>query len=238
MRLPFLSSVTSWLAPDSLGYGGRGAGIKTQIGMRVLQGLVLGLLLLPSTMAAAKPIKLLALGDSLVAGYGLREPEGFVPNLEAALREKGFDVTVINGGVSGDTSKGGLSRLDWSLADDPDAAILELGANDGLRGIDPASTKQNLSQIIERFQAEGIEVLLAGMMAPPNFGPEYTSEFNGLYPALAEAYGIALYPFFLDGVAAEPSLNQGDGIHPNEKGVDIIVERITPYVTDLLESVQ
>ncbi|MCR9255611.1 MAG: arylesterase [Alphaproteobacteria bacterium] len=206
--------------------------------MRVLQGLVLGLLLLPSTMAAAKPIKLLALGDSLVAGYGLREPEGFVPNLEAALREKGFDVTVINGGVSGDTSKGGLSRLDWSLADDPDAAILELGANDGLRGIDPASTKQNLSQIIERFQAEGIEVLLAGMMAPPNFGPEYTSEFNGLYPALAEAYGIALYPFFLDGVAAEPSLNQGDGIHPNEKGVDIIVERITPYVTDLLESVQ
>jgi len=215
-------------------YGGFLGKVKTT----ALYFLAIGLVSTWSTFAEAKPIKLLALGDSLVAGYGLPEDDGFVPNLEAALRDRGFDVAVINGGVSGDTTAGGLARLSWSLADDPDAVLIELGANDGLRGLDPATTKENLAQIIERFQTEGIDILLAGMMAPPNFGPGYTREFNAIYPDLAERYDIPLYPFFLDGVAAEPSLNQGDGIHPNAQGVDVIVDRITPAVAELLESVQ
>jgi len=179
-----------------------------------------------------------AFGDSLTAGYGLPAEDGFTNKLEEALNAKGVSVKVINAGVSGDTSSGGLARLAWvvdALDKKPDLAILELGANDGLRAIDPALTHKNLGAMIEAFQARGIKVLLAGMFAPPNLGPDYSAEFDAMYPNLAKTYDVALYPFFLDGVAADPSLNQADGIHPNAQGVDIIVERMTPYILPLLK---
>mgnify|MGYP003851216329 CR=1 FL=1 len=188
--------------------------------------------------AAADPLTILALGDSLTAGYGLEQEDAFPVKLEAALRARGHDVTVINGGVSGDTSAGGLTRLDWALAAAPggmpDAMILELGANDGLRGLDPEATEENLNAIIRRARDEGVAVLLTGMLAPPNLGRDYGDEFRGLFPELAEKHGVAFYPFFLDGVAADPALNQEDGIHPNPKGVDIIVERMLPHVERLI----
>lgn len=176
----------------------------------------------------------MVLGDSLTAGYGLPQGEAFPVKLEAALRARGFDVSVLNAGVSGDTTAGGLARLDWALADKPTHAIVELGANDGLRGIDPAVTRKNLGAILAKLKAAGIPVLVAGMYAPPNWGKEYAEAFARLFPDLAREHGAALYPFFLDGVAANPSLNQPDGIHPNEKGVAVIVERILPQVVRLL----
>lgn len=178
----------------------------------------------------------MALGDSLTAGYGLPDDAAFPARLQSALADRGYDVAVLNAGVSGDTTAGGLARLDWALADDPDLALVELGANDGLRGIDPAATRENLAGILDRLTAEGIPTLLAGMYAPPNLGREYGAAFNGLYPALAETYDVPLYPFFLEGVATDPALNQGDGIHPNAEGVAVIVERIVPYVVDLIEA--
>lgn len=184
--------------------------------------------------AGAEPVRLLALGDSLTAGYGLPDREGFTAQLEAALRADGHDVTVLNGGVSGDTTTGGLARLDWALADAPDAVLLALGANDGLRGLDPGQMRDNLAAMLDRLTAEGLPVLLAGMYAPPNFGREYSEAFNAAYPDLAETYDVPLYPFFLDGVATEATLNQGDGIHPNAEGVAVIVDRILPHVTALL----
>lgn len=184
--------------------------------------------------ASAETLRILALGDSLTAGYGLPQEDAFTTRLEAALEAAGFDVEVINGGVSGDTTAGGLARLDWALADNPDLAIVELGANDGLRGIDPAATEANLDAILTRLDAAGVEVLLTGMLAPPNLGREYGAEFDGLFPRLAEKHGVAFYPFFLAGVAARPDLNQADGIHPNARGVGVIVERLLPYVTTLL----
>lgn len=190
----------------------------------------------PASPAAAEPVRLLALGDSLTAGYGLAPEEGFVSRLEAALREKGHDVEVIDGGVSGDTTAGGLSRLDWALADDPDLVLVELGANDGLRGIDPASTRENLDAILARLKERGLPVLLAGMYAPPNLGPDFGRRFNAIYPELAAKHDVPLYPFFLDGVAAQPALNQPDGIHPNAEGVDIVVERILPHLEPLIRS--
>ncbi len=197
--------------------------------------LAAALFLAPAAVRAAEPVRILALGDSLAAGYGLPAEQGFVAQLQQALDAAGLAARVIDGGVSGDTTAGGLARLDWSLADDPDAVILELGANDGLRGLDPAATRANLDAMLGRLAAAGKPVLLAGMLAPPNLGPEYGAEFNRIYPELAASHGVLLYPFFLDGVAAEPALNQGDGIHPNEAGVRVIVERMLPEVRRLIE---
>jgi len=178
--------------------------------------------------------KILALGDSLTAGYGLPKSESFPVQLEAALRTRGLAVTVLDGGVSGDTTAGGLARLDWSLAANPDVAIVELGANDALRGLDPAATEANLDAILTRLDRRHIPVLLAGMLAPPNLGEDYGRRFNAIYPRLAERHKVALYPFFLDGVAMQAGLNQGDGMHPNPRGVAAIVDRITPYVVRLV----
>lgn len=178
----------------------------------------------------------MALGDSLTAGYGLPAEDGFTVKLEAALRALGHPVTVVNAGVSGDTSAGGLARLDWALADDPDLVIVELGANDGLRGIDPAATRSNLDAILTRLGERGLPVLLTGMYAPPNLGPEYGERFNAIYPELAEKHDVALYPFFLEGVATVSELNQDDGMHPNAAGVDVIVDGILPHVTRMLDT--
>jgi acyl-CoA thioesterase-1 len=175
------------------------------------------------------------LGDSLTAGYGLPVEEGFTHQLEVALKAQGFNVTVLNAGVSGDTSAGGRARLDWALADNPTHAIVELGANDGLRGLDPNAMRANLENILSRLKRAGVHVLLTGMRAPPNLGRRYENAFNAVYPELAKKHRVALYPFFLDGVAARPTLNQADGIHPNREGVAAIVDRITPYVVRLLK---
>jgi len=177
---------------------------------------------------------LLVLGDSLGAGFGLPAERGFVPRLEAALRSRGHDIRVRNGSISGDTTAGGRARLAWALSAKPDFAIVALGGNDGLRGLDPAQTRANLGAILARLTERKVPVLLAGMKAPRNLGPEYEAAFNGAYPALARRYGAVLYPFFLDGVALDPALNQPDLIHPNAAGVAVIVERILPYVEKLL----
>ena len=204
----------------------------------VLNGFLglLGLLALGaiSPVRADPPVKLLVVGDSLTAGYGLPSEESFTAQLQAALKADGLNVTVVNAGVSGDTSAGGLARLDWLLADKPDVALVELGANDGLRGLDPQVTYDNLDAVLTRLGKRQVPVLLAGMYAPPNLGREYGEQFNGVFPRLAEKHGVLFYPFFLDGVAAEPALNQPDGIHPNAKGVDVIIERIMPYVKKLI----
>jgi len=188
-------------------------------------------------MAQAGDLRLLALGDSLTAGYGLPHEEAFPVQLEAALRARGHAVTVLDGGVSGDTTAGGKARLEWVLGRGPDAAIVALGGNDGLRGLDPASTRETLSAIVTRLQKDGLPVLIAGMLAPPNLGPEYGAAFNAVFPAVAEETGALLYPFFLDGVAADPALNQADGIHPNADGVAVIVANILPAVEELLAQV-
>lgn len=205
--------------------------IRRLVNIAALAGVVMA----APTAAHADALRLLALGDSLTAGYGLADAETFTVQLEAALLAQGYDIQVINGGVSGDTSAGGLARLDWALADQPDLALVELGANDGLRGIDPAETRDNLAQILERLQSEGIPTLLAGMMAPPNLGQEYGATFNAIYPELAEQHDVPLYPFFLDGVATDPALNQDDGIHPNARGVAVIVEQLVPHIVKLIE---
>lgn len=187
-----------------------------------------------SGRAQGREIRILALGDSLTAGYGLARGEGFVAQLEAALRAKGIPARVLDAGVSGDTTAGGRARLDWALAERPDAAIVALGGNDGLRGIDPAATHANLDAILTRLAARNIPVLLAGMLAPPNLGAEYGAAFRGAFERLAREHDVVFYPFFLDGVAAEPALNQADGIHPNARGVAVMVERILPAVERLI----
>lgn len=184
--------------------------------------------------AMAAPIKILAFGDSLTAGYGLAEADGFCPQLEKALRAAGHDVRVIDGSVSGDTTADGLARLDWSLADNPDVVIVELGANDALRGLDPAEAKANLEAILTKLQQQGRGVLLVGMEAPRNLGPDYDQAFDGMYADLATRHHVALYPFFLDGVATDRTLNQADGIHPNPAGVAVIVKRMLPAVEKTL----
>lgn len=205
-----------------------------------LIAILLPLLLLLNTgrAGAADHLRLLVFGDSLVAGYGLPGAHAFPVRLETALRKSGFSVTVINGGVSGDTSTAGRSRLAWMLSEKPHAAILELGANDGLRAVDPAVTRANIDAMLTEFKSKGIEVLLAGMLAPPNLGREYSAEFNSIFPDMARKHGVALYPFFLDGVVSDPALNQRDGIHPNAAGVEVIVRRILPFVIKLLNSVK
>ena len=185
--------------------------------------------------AQSAPVKLAILGDSLAAGYGVKPGQSVPARLEAALKAQGRNVTVINHGVSGDTTAGGLDRVDWMLADKPDIVMVELGANDALRGLDPAAAERNLDAIIAKLKTAGVTVWLAGMLAPRNFGPEYAQQFDGLYKRLAEKYNVPLYPFILDGVAQDAALNQADGIHPNPKGVDIIVERLLPFVTKNLD---
>jgi len=209
--------------------------LKHLRGFRIAGALLLGLLALPAAGEAA-PVRLMAFGDSLTHGYGLAPGETFPEQLEAALRADGLDVTVLNAGNSGDTTAGGLARLDWALADDPDAVILELGANDGLRGLDPEATYDNLDAMLTKFGNADLPVLLAGMLAPPNLGREYGEAFNAVYPRLAKKHDVPLYPFFLDGVAAQAALNQRDGIHPNAEGVAEIVARIKPHVVRLLEA--
>ncbi|MDH3233478.1 MAG: arylesterase [Alphaproteobacteria bacterium] len=184
--------------------------------------------------AETAPVRILALGDSLVAGFGLPTEQGFVPQLRAALAKLGVRAVIQQGGVSGDTTAGGKARLAWALQAKPQVAIVELGGNDGLRGLDPAETKANLDDILRRLKAANIPVLLTGMRAPPNLGREYGAEFDAIFPALAKAHGVMLYPFFLDGVAADPRFNQRDGIHPNADGVRIIAARIAPYVKRLI----
>ncbi len=187
-----------------------------------------------SARAEGRDMRILALGDSLTAGYGLARGEGFVAQLERALRAKGIPARVSDAGVSGDTTAGGRARLEWALADRPDVAIVALGGNDGLRGIDPAATYANLDAILRRLHERKIPTLLAGMLAPPNLGAEYGEAFREVYVRLAREHDVVFYPFFLEGVAAEPALNQPDGIHPNARGVALMVERILPYVEALI----
>ncbi|HEY9078530.1 arylesterase [Magnetovibrio sp.] len=198
--------------------------------------LVIAALSLGVTKAQADETKIiLALGDSLTAGYGLPQPDAFPVQLQAALAQAGENATVVNAGVSGDTSAGGRSRLQWLLSNRVDAVIVELGANDGLRGLDPAETRSNLDWIMATLKERQIPTLISGMLAPPNLGEDYGAEFNAIYPELAQTYGALYDAFFLEGVAADPALNQADGIHPNAEGVTLIVKRLTPLVQELLK---
>jgi acyl-CoA thioesterase-1 len=196
--------------------------------------LVASLLFVSAVVAAAQPYRIVGFGDSLMAGFGLNAGEGFTEKLQAALKANGRDVEVINAGVSGDTTSGGLSRLDWSIPDGTQLVILELGANDMLRAVSPEIAENNLDAMLAKLKARKIPVLLAGMRAAPNLGADYQAAFDAIYPRLAEKYGATLYPFFLDGVAADPKLVQEDGLHPSAKGIDIMVGRILPVLEKLI----
>ena len=207
--------------------------------------LVLGMLLMAAGTAFAqtsaaretKPIKMVVLGDSLSAGLGLSASSAFPARLQKSLEAKGIAVDMINAGVSGDTTSGGRDRLDWSVPEGTEAVILELGANDALRGIDPRVTRAALTDILTRLKARRIAVLLCGMVAPPNYGSDYSARFNAIYPELAKSFGVPLYPFFLEGVAAAARLNQADGLHPTAEGVDMIVKNILPTVEAFLGTI-
>ncbi|MFD1746377.1 arylesterase [Rhizobium helianthi] len=198
----------------------------------VIAGTILSLL----SPAQAKTLQIVGFGDSLMAGYQLASSESYTAQLEAALKAKGHDVSIANAGVSGDTTSGGLARLDWSVPDGTDAVILELGANDALRGVSPEETEKNLDAMLARLKERNIPVLLAGMMAPPNMGGDYAQRFNGIYQKLSQKYGVPLYPFFLDGVVTQANLQLEDGMHPNAKGVAVMVERSLPTVETFLKS--
>ena len=193
--------------------------------------------LLSAGIARAEPVKLVGFGDSLMAGYQLPAADAFPVKLEKALREKGYEVEIANAGVSGDTSSGGLARLDWSIPEGTKGVILELGANDALRGIPPEETEKNLDAMLTRLKARGIAVLMAGMLAPPNMGPDYGERFNGIYRRMAEKHGVALYPFFLDGVVTKANLQLEDGMHPNSEGVDVMVKTMLPAAESFLKSI-
>jgi acyl-CoA thioesterase I len=207
--------------------------------------LVLGMALMAAGTAsaqapgskAAKPIKMVVLGDSLSAGLGLSASAAFPAKLQKSLQANGIAVDMTNAGVSGDTSSGGRDRLDWSVPEGTEAVILELGANDALRGIDPKLTRSALTDILTRLKARGVAVLLCGMLAPPNYGADYAARFNAIYPELAKSFGVPLYPFFLEGVATEAKLNQADGLHPTAEGVDVIVRNILPAVEAFLGAI-
>ena len=207
--------------------------------------LVLGMLLMAAGTAFAqtsaaretKPIKMVVLGDSLSAGLGLSASSAFPARLQKSLEVKGIAVDMINAGVSGDTTSGGRDRLDWSVPEGTEAVILELGANDALRGIDPRVTRAALTDILTRLKARRIAVLLCGMVAPPNYGSDYSARFNAIYPELAKSFGVPLYPFFLEGVATAARLNQADGLHPTAEGVDMIVKNILPTVEAFLGTI-
>ena len=190
----------------------------------------------PAT-APAKPVKMVVLGDSLSAGLGLSASAAFPARLQKALSDKGIKVDMVNAGVSGDTSSGGRDRLDWSIPEGTEAVILELGANDALRGIDPTVTRAALSDILTQLKARKIAVLMCGMLAPPNYGREYAARFNAIYPELSKSFGVPLYPFFLEGVAADAKLNQPDGLHPTAEGNDVIVKNILPMVEAFLGTI-
>jgi len=207
--------------------------------------LVLGMALIAGKAAFAqaprfketKPIKMVVLGDSLSAGLGLSASSAFPARLQKSLETKGIAIDMINAGVSGDTSSGGRDRLDWSVPEGTAAVILELGANDALRGTDPKVTRSALTDILRRLKARKIAVLLCGMLAPPNYGSDYSARFNAIYPDLAKSFGVPLYPFFLEGVAADARLNQADGLHPTAEGVDVIVKNILPTVEAFLGAI-
>jgi len=203
-------------------------------GFKTLLSIVLLTIMAAAGPALAAPIKILALGSSLTQGYGLPPGTEFTVQLQAALKTAGIDAVVTNAGVSGDTSAGGLARLDWSLADHPDAVILELGSNDMLRGIPPAVTEKNLRAILDKLKAAHVKVLLTGMHAQRNLGADYVKQFDTIYPRLAKDYNVLFYPFFLDGVALNPKLNQADGMHPNPAGVKVVVARMLPTVKKLV----
>jgi acyl-CoA thioesterase-1 len=200
--------------------------------------LLFGVLLtgaLPTSARAAEPApEILAFGDSISAGLGLPADQAFPARLGAKLKEDGLPVRVVNAGVSGDTTAGGVARLDWALADKPAIVLLELGANDALRGIDPTVVRSNLEKMIQKIQANGAKLVILGMQAPPNWGQDYQREFDRIYPELAQAHNVPLYPFVLEGVAMNPQLNQPDGLHPNERGVAVMVDRIAPLVAPLV----
>lgn len=194
------------------------------------------LITLASQAGLAAPLKILALGDSLTAGYNLPADASFPAQLEKALREKGLQASVINAGVSGDTTAGGLARLDWSLADKPSHALVALGANDMLRGLSPEQARANLDKIIARLKQEGVKVMLVGMLAAPNLGADYGRRFNAIFPDLAKKHDVPLYPFFLEDVANDSRLNLGDGIHPNRAGVATMVRKMMPQILRFLET--
>ncbi|ANK87580.1 MULTISPECIES: arylesterase [Rhizobium] len=202
-----------------------------------LQFTVIAVSLIFAVGANARTINLVGLGDSLMAGYQLPPGEGFPEKLQTALKAKGLDVSIANAGVSGDTTTGGLARVDWSVPDGTDGVILELGANDALRGIPPEESEKNLDQMIARLKARGIAVLLVGMMAPPNMGADYAARFNPIYRKLSDKYGVRLYAFFLDGVALDAGLKLDDGMHPNARGVDVMVEKMEADVTNFIDTI-
>ena len=191
-----------------------------------------------SPVFSQQPVDIVVFGDSLVAGYELGPGEDYPAKLQQALVAEGYDVSIANAGVSGDTTSGGLARVDWSVPDGTDGVILELGANDALRGLPPEKTAENLSAIIRQLQARDIDVLLMGMMAPPNMGADYGEAFNAIYGELAVEYGVSLHPFFLDGVTTHPDLQLSDGMHPNARGVDVMVEKTLPVVEDFISTIR
>lgn len=198
-------------------------------------GVLLAAVVILTSAGQARPLKLLVFGDSLAAGYGLAAPDGFQARLGDALRGDGRDVQILDGGVSGDTSAGGRSRLDWALGDAPDAVLMEFGGNDGLRGTDPKVMQTNLAAILDTLAAKRLPTLLTGMFPPPNLGADYTAQFRAVFDRLGRRPGLLYDPFFLQGVATDPALNQADHIHPNPEGVRRIVARIKPLVEKLLD---
>jgi acyl-CoA thioesterase-1 len=205
--------------------------------LRLAANVAAAVLLLFSTAASARPVRILVLGDSLTAGYGLPASDAFQAQMTAALRAKGHDVTLVDAAVSGDTTAGGRARLDWALGDGVDAALVELGANDGLRGVDPASMEANLRAILDALAAKHLPILLSGMLAPPNLGPDYGHAFKAVFTRLADRPGLIFDPFFLEGVAANPALNQPDRLHPNAAGVQRVVARLLPMMERLIAMV-
>src|SRR6266404_7079373 len=235
------SEVGSMRLSMARSYGTFAAGVERQV-RSFAHMLVLGMLLMAAGTAFAqtsaardtKPIKMVVLGDSLSAGLGLSASSAFPARLQKSLETNGIAVDMINAGVSGDTTSGSRDRLDWSVPEGTEAVILELGANDALRGLDPKVTRSALTEILTRLKARGVAVLLCGMVAPPNYGSDYSARFNAIYPELAKSFGVPLYPFFLEGVAADARLNQADGMHPTAEGVDVVVKNILPTVEAFL----
>ena len=212
--------------------------MRFQVFRQILFLVLLATASLIITPVMAETVKIVAFGDSLTAGFGLARKDGFTAKLQKALQARGHDVVIVNAGVSGDTTSGGLSRMDWSLEPDTDAVILELGANDMLRGIKVDEVRSNLAAMMKALKARKLPVLIAGMRAAPKLGEDYARAFDAIYPDLAEEYDTLLYPFFLDGVAGNVALNQEDGVHPTAVGIDVIVERILPKVEELISAVK
>ena len=228
--------MTETIAQQPPPYGSSPARRQRRLPAASLAALILTILMtaFAPPADAAPPLRLVALGDSLTAGYGLPAGAAFPAVLQAALTARGHAVEIANAGVSGDTASGGLERLDWSVPDGTDGVILELGANDMLRGVDPAITRRALDTIVSRLKGRGIPVMLAGMYASRNLGPDYVARFDAIHPDLARDYGLVLYPFFLDGVAGQSRLSLPDGLHPTAEGVRLVVERILPAVETFL----